>query len=82
MVILRKRLDWKYKVNFEIYDTTTWLTNNIAIDILPNISPSKGNQIIKLGPLMGYNKIFFFKSYTEYEAGRLVPDLFSFFKKA
>ena len=23
-----KRFDWKYQVNFEIYDVTTWLTGN------------------------------------------------------
>ena len=25
---VEKRLDWRDKVNFEIYDVTTWLTNN------------------------------------------------------
>ena len=24
----KKRLNWKYKVNFKIYDATAWLTNN------------------------------------------------------
>ena len=38
---------------------------------------------MKLGELIEYNKInFFFKNYAENEAGRLVPDLFLFFKKA
>ena len=37
---------------------------------------------MKLGQLIEYNKrnFFFFKNYTEHEAGRLVPDLFIFLK--
>ena len=38
---------------------------------------------MKLGQWIEYNKIiFFFKNYSENEAGRLVPGLFLFFKKA
>ena len=38
---------------------------------------------MKLGKLMGYNKRkLFFKNDVENEAGRLVPELFLFFKKA
>ena len=39
----------------------------IAIDILPNTSQSKGNQTMKLGPLMEYNKrnIFLQKLYRK-----------------
>ena len=39
----------------------------IAIQTLPNISGSKGNQTIKFGQLKEYNmrKIFFEKSYTK-----------------
>ena len=56
----------------------------IAINILSSISESKSNQAVKLGQLIQYNKrnVFFFKSYAENEAGRLVPDLFLFFKYA
>ena len=48
------------------------------------MSQSKDNQTMKLGELMEYNKrnIIFFKNYAENEAGRLVADLFLFFKKA
>ena len=38
--------DKKYKMNFKIYDLTTWLTNGYPIHILPNISRSKGNETI------------------------------------
>ena len=48
----------------------------IAIQILPNISQSKGNKTVKLGQL-----IFFFKNYAENWAGRLVPDLSLFLEK-
>ena len=38
---------------------------------------------MKLGQVIEYNKWnIFLKKYTENEAGRLVPDLFLFFKKA
>ena len=51
----------------------------IAIIILPNISQSKGNQIVKFDQLIEYKaNIFFFKSYAENEARRLVPELFYF----
>ena len=55
----------------------------IAIDILPNISQSKGNKTKKLGQLIEYNnRNIFLQTFTEDEAGRLVPDVFLFFKKA
>ena len=48
-----------------------------------NIPRSKGNQTIKSGQLLEYNKgVRFFKNNTENETGRLVTDLFLFFKKA
>ena len=56
-----------------------------AIHILPNISQSKDNQNIKFGQLIEYNERNIFlriKNYVENEAGRLVPDLCSVFKKA
>ena len=48
-----------------------------------NISRSKDNQTLKVGQVIEYNKrnIFLQKS-CKNEAGRLVPDLFLFFKKA
>ena len=55
----------------------------IAINILANISQSKGNQAMKVGQSIEYNtEIFFFKNYAENETGRLIPDLFLFFEKA
>ena len=55
----------------------------IAIHILANISQSKSSQIMKFGQLIEYNKRnIFLENYAENEAGRLVPDLPLFFKKA
>ena len=55
----------------------------IKIHILPNISWSKGNQTLKFGELIKYNKRnIFFKNSAENEAGRLVPHFFLFPKKA
>ena len=53
----------------------------IDIHVLPNISQSKGNQAMKFGQLIEYNKRknFFQKLYEKWEAGRLVPDLVLFF---
>ena len=55
----------------------------MTIHILPNISQRKGNQTVKFGPLIEYNKKnVFFKNCAENEAVRLVPDLFLSFEKA
>ena len=42
----------------------------------------KSNLSMKFDQVIGYNKIFFFKNHAENEGGKLVPDLFLFFKKA
>ena len=71
-----------------LWQTSKFMTSQlglqkIAIQIFPNISQNKGNQTMKLGQLIEYNKRnFFSKNYAKNEARRLVPDLFSFFKKA
>ena len=58
----------------------------ITMHILPNISRNKTNHTIKFGHLIEDNmrniEMFFFKSLTEIEVGRLIPDLFLLFKKA
>ena len=50
----------------------------ILIHILPNISRSKGNQIMKFGQLIEYNmrNTFVEKSYTKY-GGENIPRPFS-----
>ena len=51
--------------------------------MLSNISRSKANETMKLRQLIEYHKInIFLENYAENEAGRLVPGLFLFFKKA
>ena len=58
-------------------------SQTIAIPILANMSWSKGNQTMKLGQLIEYKKLnIFLQNYAENEVGKLVPDLFLFFKKA
>ena len=54
----------------------------MTIHILPNVPPSKDNQTMKLGEgtRIQQEKIFFFKSYAENDAGRLGPNLFFFSK--
>ena len=51
---------------------------NIAIHILPNISPSKGNKTMKFGQLIEYNitNIFLEKSCTKC-GGETIPLPFS-----
>ena len=57
LVMLKKRLDWKDKLNFNIqtsqpgYDTTY-----IAQYLLPHIARSKGSQTMKFGQLIEYKK--------------------------
>ena len=54
----------------------------IATHILPNIPQSKGNQTVKFDQLKNITReIFFFKTFAENEAGRLVPDISLFFEK-
>ena len=49
---------------------------------MSNISRSISTQAIEFGQLIEYNKRnIFLKNHTESEVGRLVPDLFSVFKK-
>ena len=52
--------------------------------MFPNILRSKGNQTMKFGQLIEYNKrnIFFLKNHTENEAGRPLPGFFLFFEKS
>ena len=70
-----------YKVNFKIHDVTTWFTNNCNTHIGQYLT--KNNQTMKFGQLIEHKKRnIFFQNYAENEAGRLVPDLFLFFKKA
>ena len=55
----------------------------MTIHILPNIFQSEANQTTKLGQLKEHNKRnIFLKNHARNEAGRLVSDLFSLFKKA
>ena len=55
----------------------------IAIQLLPNISQSKGNQTMKFDQLIEYKtRNNFLQNNVENETGRLVPDLFLIFEKA
>ena len=62
---VEKLVDYKDKINFKVYDVTTWET--IGIPILPNIPRSKDNQSMKFVRLIEYNmrNIFLEKSYTK-----------------
>ena len=66
LVMKKKRLDWKDKINFKTYDVTTWSTNNYNTQST-NISRSKGNQTMKFGQVIEYNKrnIFLQKSFRK-----------------
>ena len=54
----------KDKVDFKIYDVTTWLAYNhtVPIHILSNISRNKGNQTMKCGLLLFVLRVFSKKS--------------------
>ena len=64
--MLKKQLNKKDMVNFKIFDVAAWL-RILTILILPNISRSKGNQTLKFGQVIEYNKriIFLRKSYRK-----------------
>ena len=68
-----KQLDEKAMVNFKIFDVTHWIANNCNTHIAqyPKKQKQSGN---------GYSvRNIFFKNHA---SGRLVPELFLFFKKA
>ena len=52
-----------------------------AVDTLPSVSQSKGNQTMEFDEMkLNLRRgIFFSKNYAEHYAGRLVPDLFLFY---
>ena len=54
----------------------------IKINILPNISRTKGHRTMKIGQSIQDNMIFFCENHPENEARRLVPDLPLFLEKA
>ena len=64
------------KVNFKIYDDTTWGMNNCKTQ-LPNISRSKGNLTMKFGQLIEkHGKHFSWKTIHKC-AGETIPRPFS-----
>ena len=48
----------------------------ISILILPNISRNKGNQTMKSGQLIEYEKSFFLENHTKNVVEKLFPDPF------
>ena len=48
----------------------------ISILILPNISRNKGNQTMKSGQLIEYEKNFFLENHTKNVVEKLFPDPF------
>ena len=72
----------KNKVIFKTYDVSAWLTNSYST-ILPNISQSKDNQIIKLGQLIECSKRYISLQKSCRKWGReLIPDHFLLFFKS
>ena len=73
-VHVEKRLVYKDKVNFKIYDIKTWLKNNCN----PNASKSKDNQTMEFAQFIEYNmrNIFLEKLYTRCD-GETIPRPFS-----
>ena len=77
-----KRLDETTKVNFKIQDVTGW-EKIITLQILPNISGTKGNKVTEIGELIEYNvrSIFIQKSCRKWGRETSNRPLFGF-KKA
>ena len=66
LVIWKKRLDWKDKVNFKIHDVTTWLTNNCNTHIVQYLKKKRqpGHEVWSVNRYNMRN-IFVKKSYTK-----------------
>ena len=65
-----------------MYDITAWLTKNYNTHTAQYLMNQRqpDNEIWSVNRTT--QEIFFFKYYTENEAGKLVPGCFLFFKKA
>ena len=76
---MQKWLDEKDKLNFKIYDVTTWLTNNYNSHIAQYLTKERqpDNEIWSVN-----TEIFFFKNHPKNVVGRRAPHLFLTFKKA
>ena len=58
-------------VNFKIHDVTTWLTNNCNTHIAQYLTKERqpDNETWSIIKIYITREIFFFKNYTENEAG-------------
>ena len=75
---VEKRVDWKDKVNFKIYDVTAWEKQTTANHILPNVSQSKSNQTVELSQLIQYNmRKIFLENHTQNCRGETISRSFS-----
>ena len=74
-----KQLDKKPKVYCTIYDVTNWETNDWSTYIgqSQEVKAKRQRNLVTLTL-----ETFLLKSHAENKAGRLVPDLFLFFKKS
>ena len=74
---VEKRFDEKVKVNFKIYDVTTYFTNNCNMHIDRYLKNSR-DQTTKFDQLIEYNMrtIFLEKSYTKNVTEKLFSDSF------
>ena len=85
LVRQKKQFYYKDKVSFKIYDVTTWLTNNYNKHIAQLSLRSKGDQTIKIGQLVKYDKRnsnFYSKIMEKMSQGNQFQISFCFFKKA
>ena len=72
---VEKRLDSKYKVDFKIYDTTTWKTNNDNTHIAQYLK--KQRQLDKeICQLIEYNISIFFRNDAQNVVEKQFPDPF------
>ena len=82
---VERRLDKKATVSLKSSDSfkTVW-TSKVPVDNTINSynTRNKDNETMKFGELLKCNVINIFLRKSEKMAGRLVPDLFLFFKKA
>ena len=76
-ILVKKQLDQKDKVDFKIYDVTSWLINNCNKHIDQYLK-KKANQAIKFGQLIVYNmrNIFLEKSHKKVDQ-ETIPRPFS-----
>ena len=81
LLMQKKQSDQIDKLDFKIYEVTTWFKNNYSTHCPISYGVKATRQLILVSYQNITREIFFLKNFVENEARRLVQDLFLFSKE-